>query len=104
MKNYVVNAGFMAFQFDNGKPTWSIGIECNALANAGIYHCIVGKGKTECLVSMDTVNRLMDKYGVQNIIRKQGKKNIYVIPVHEVAIKKISKLVKVPDNQKSLLE
>ena len=82
MKNYKVKSGFMAFQF--GAPTWCIGIECNALAMAGEYHCIVGKGETEVDVSMETVNKLIEKYGKDKILRKQRGKNVYIVPVYEV--------------------
>lgn len=101
MRNYRVNSGFMAFQFNGGKPTWCIGIECNALAQAGEYHCIVGKGKTTCDVTLDTVNKLIDKYGLNNILRKQHGKNIYVIPVHEVKNKPVEEI---PEGQASLFE
>lgn len=83
MKDYKVNKGFMAFQFD-GKPVYSIGIESNALRNAGAYHCIVGKSGVEVDVSMDDIVRLLAKYGESKLIRKIKGKDVFIVPLKEV--------------------
>ena len=39
MRNYEVKKGFMAYQFGEPSGSYSIGIACNALKEAGSYRC-----------------------------------------------------------------
>ena len=87
MKNYKVNKGFMAFQFDPGKPVYSVGIEANAIKKAGVYHCVVGKSEQKYDITYDDVLSLIGKYGEDKIIRKRNGKNVYIVPLREVVSK-----------------
>ena len=83
-KVYKVEKGFMAFQFDEGKPVYSIGIEKNAITTHGIYKCVIGKEKREVTVTLDDIDRLIEKYGRHRIIRKRNNKPIYIIPLRDI--------------------
>lgn len=72
----------MGFQF--GDPAYCIGIECKALNKAGSYDCVIGKEEKEVSVSLADVDRLIQKYGKENVIRKVSRKDCYIIPVKEV--------------------
>ena len=72
----------MAYQF-TGMPVYSVGIECNALKSADIYHCIIGKEKKELTISYEQALGLVGKYGEDKVIRKIKGKNVFIVPINE---------------------
>ncbi len=84
MKTYKVKRGFMAFQFENGKPTYSVGIEASAIKSAGSYRCIVGKSEQEFDISYDDILSLVGKYGEDKVIRKIRGKDVFIVPLKDV--------------------
>jgi hypothetical protein len=81
MRNYEVKKGFMAYQFGEPSGSYSIGIACKALKEAGSYKCIIGKEKREVVVSYDQALELVNRFGQDNVIRNLRGKQAFIIPI-----------------------
>lgn len=73
----------MAFQFDNGNPVYCVGIERNALHNAGEYNVLVGKEQKNFVISYQQALDLVQKYGESKIFRKFNGKDVFIVPVRD---------------------
>ena len=86
MKIYRVNKPFMSRtdQFEEGKHSLVIGIEANALKEAGVYKVFLGKNeKVYYEVSFVRAMELYRKYGKEALWKRNGR-DVFILPVFEL--------------------